>query len=1053
MSAQEGPRPPATVFDAEAPPPFGEKSRGVGERQILTALSYDLVGSTGLLESLDIEDYQELISDFQQAAKQAIESNSGMLRDMTGDGGLALFPMEMDPKDAAALAINAGLEIIASCRRVGRKKNGAELQIRVGIATSLFLINDGDSPDAPSKITGAALVTATRLQELAGPDTVTVSHDTRLLVARSYDFASQGEHIFKGFSEPQQVWRAKRPRRTVDRFFAFGRLSGPLVNRKDELQAMAACWSKVVRGQGQVLLFDGEAGIGKSRLVHEIRNATRFQRARLLLFQCLPGGSRSTLHPLLSGISRDDGETARGPSASIVNQLFREKSITDSEAIDVFSFLLGVEGAGGSLREVDLQVIRERTNWAVRRCLEQLCVAGPVIIVLEDIHWSDFTTRQLLTEAAQNVAKHPVMLVLTSRLMSVVSWLNTPNLNHVSLQPLGPQATQQAIMSRLSADAYAMLDLIERVSGGLPLFIEEICQWATENIQSAREELSSNRNLGKSSAFETVVKARLNAMGSVARIAEAASAVGDRFSLPLLCELLPDADTATIQSAFDELVKAGLLTQVSYSNPDIYGFCHALVQETIYRGLLRTPRREYHRLIFGAIKKNRNIASWIRTAALAEHAERAELIDDAIQQFVAAGHESAARSAVAEARQILEHALVLTERVSNTDMKEVLQLSAMSALGPVLTTSEGPGSPPARKLYEDGVEIARRRPMSERARWFPIFWGWWFTGTDVNGERAHALLEDIKHVDDSEAQLQARHCVWAIDFYLGLHENCIAAVDEGLPLYKVQPGSPSQTLYGGHDTKVCGLAHRGLALWFNGKPASALHSMREAKAWALQGGHVGSIAHAFNNAAMLCSYRRDFTSLRGELAAIRELTGEYQLPTLEATAQILEGWCEAMAGDAERGRDMIRAGLVKHSKLQTPEDYPVYCCMLAEAMVRTGDLDEGLGLLASASETAESSGHRYWLSEVHRRLARLRFLRGRSKDDVVEALARSLAFAAEQKSVPVLLAAYADLKASRLSPDLVRQYSGEVAEATARTEPGAPLFVNVEAAMTAGNTR
>ena len=199
-----------------------------------------------------------------------------------GDGGLALFPAEIGAKDAASLAIRAGLEIVEACRRLGVEKGRSDLHVRVGIATSMTLTLKGDVDPRRDSITGPAFAMATRLQAIAQPDRVVVSDETRKLARRSHVFSFRGAYSIKGFAEPERVWRALSHKREVDRFFAFGRLNSPLVNRTEQLDLIQQCWSEAVAGRGHVILIEGEAGIGKSRILHEVRRRTRFQRDKLV---------------------------------------------------------------------------------------------------------------------------------------------------------------------------------------------------------------------------------------------------------------------------------------------------------------------------------------------------------------------------------------------------------------------------------------------------------------------------------------------------------------------------------------------------------------------------------------------------------------------------------------------------------------------------------------------------------------------------------------------------------------------------------------------------
>ncbi|TGQ21644.1 MAG: adenylate/guanylate cyclase domain-containing protein [Mesorhizobium sp.] len=1015
------------------------------ERRVLTALCYDLVGSTELLGLLGIEDFEELILAFQTAAKGAIVSCSGTVMVEAGDGGLAVFPVDLGAKDAASLTISAGLAIVRACKLLAAEKRRSDLHVRVGVATSMTLILKGDTAAAQDTITGPAFALATRLQAIARPDTVFVCNETRNLTRRSHVFSFCGSHVIKGFAQPEQVWQALSHKRGVDRFFAFGRLTSPLIDRTDEAELIHECWNESVSGRGQVIVIEGEAGIGKSRILHEVRRRTRFQRNRLLLFQCVPGDSRSTLHPLRQAMlgNFDDGERTLTPA--LVAEVFAAHDVHDTKVVDIFSFLLGVEGARSGFQEMDPEVIREKADWAARHALQATCASGPVILIVEDIHWIDLTSKQLLRELAKLVPSFPVLLIATTR-PGFGDWLDEKS-KRVLLPPLEHADTLRAIATMWPqgkrAPAPELMELVERVTGGVPLFIEEVCQWMAENAASGREQLPQGVSLGRAAVLETVLDARLEPLGCAREVARAAAVAGSRFSPDLLSALLPEFDPGTISAALDALAEAGLV-RARHAVASVYAFRHTLIQETIYNGILRKRRQTLHQRLYAVASGNRSFVGWLTTAALADHAERGGLLDEAIGEFINAGMESSSRSAMAEARHLLEHAIALCGQVSDHDKRDALRLSAMVALGPILTAVEGPNSEHARTLYDDGVKIARRRPIAERAKWFPIYWGWWFTGSVVDGERAQAVVSDLKEVSDPEIQLQARHCLWAVDFNRGDHGGCIAAIDAGLPLYEVGQGHANATRFGGHDARVCGFAHRALSLWFSGRATSALRSMSEARRWAQQTGHVSSIAHACINDAMLSCYRRDFASLRDVIEDLRQLTALHHLPSLVVSAQIFEGWCDGNAGQLERGKDKMREGLGLHGQVQTPEDEPVYCAMLAELLARSGEISHALALLHSAVAQAEAGGSRYWLAELHRRIAQLLVLDRAAAGRVATALEKSLNTAAEQNAVPILIAAYETLSATNLAPVLLRSFNDRVEAARKSVEPGEPLIVNPE---------
>ncbi|MCA1407961.1 AAA family ATPase [Ensifer sp. IC3342] len=981
------------------------------ERRIVTALCYDLVGSTDLMHVMDIEDYQELISAFQLAATQAIASHSGVMQHQAGDGGVALFPIELEAKDAASLAIRAGLEIVESCKRVGREAGQDDLQVRVGIATSIALVREPSRESwTQEPVTGAAQAMASRLQVIAEPNSVLVSEDTRHLAGRSHAFVFQGSKELKGFTAPEKVWRALGHKIGVDRFFAFGRPGGLLINRENELNTIAQLWDSVLAGHGAVVQIEGDAGIGKSRLLREIRRRTRERRSKFLCFQCLPGGFRSTLHPLLNSfpgaMSGNGGQM--GPTAAAVRALFERNGIRDREVVDVFAYLLGAQGRNREISHEDPKAIRQRAHRAVLRALEAVCRKGPAIVAVEDIHWIDATSRDLLGEAARIVGQFPVLLITTSRLSFPSEWLDATNPTRLSLRPLDPDETKLAIRAKWPEHRLAMLpdlfDVTERISGGVPLFIEEICQWVSQNVEPDTMTLSESVKPTHVSAFEAILEARLQHLGSARDVARAAAIAGTHVTLPLLKVLLPDFGKKALANAADMLCETGFLVRVRVPGRVAYGFRHALIQETIYKATLRKQRQVLHRRLFAAVEQNRDIAAWIDTGALAEHAERAGLLEEAVPWFIAAGKECSSRSAMIEAKQHLDHALDLCGKLSAKDTAEPLQLSALIALGPVLTGLLGFNSPPARKLYEEGVEIAQRRPLSEQSQWFPIYWGWWFTGSDfrVMHDRALGVQSMLSKANEPEIQLQVNHCIWAIDFNLGNHRETQEAVKAGLALYDEKRARESRTEYGGHDAKVCGLGQLALSLWLTGRTKASDAALSRMIAFADRIAHAPSKAHSLDTEAVSAFYRDDFEGLTHVAARMADFAQKHRMQSLSGFSLLFGGWAEAHRTSLASGYATFQSGLSLLRELGVVADLPIYLYMHAMLLNLAGKIEPAIDVVDEAIRKGEETGHAYWLAELHRCRATLRARAGEHKDAVAADLRSALDIAESQGATALL---------------------------------------------------
>jgi predicted ATPase/class 3 adenylate cyclase len=973
-----------------------------GERQIVTALCFDLVGSTRLLHLLEIEDYQELMAAFQNAAKESITAHSGVMLLEAGDGGVALFPNDLGAKDAASLAIRAGLGVVEGCARVGREAARDDLHVRVGIATSVAFITEKEAEPVAS----AALAIATRLQELAFPDSVFVSDHTRDLAGRSHAFVFEGARTLKGFTVPEKVWRALGHRIDVNRFYAFGNLGGPFIGREDELRTIGNCWERVSAKGGEVLVLEGDAGIGKSRLLREVRKLTRDRRTGLFVFQCLPGGLRATLHPLVNSfagaVSGQDGQ--QGVSASAVVAAFERNGIRDAEIVETFSHLLGASGRNQLLADIDPKVVRDKARRSVFRALAALCGNGPIVLAVEDIHWIDPTSQDLLMEAARVARQLPILLVATSRLGHATGWLDAAAPTRLTLLPLDRHETRQAIEARWPEGRKALLpelyDVIERVSGGVPLFIEQIGQWVSENVAAETMNLSENVKPNHVSAFEEILDARLNRLGTARDVARAGAVAGTQFTLSLLRALLPGLGKKSLVKAADSLIDAGFLLRIRTRGPIAYGFRHVLIQETIYKALLRKHRQALHRRFYLAVSENRRAAAWVDTGTLAEHAERAGLIDSAIALYTAAGKESSSRAAMVEARHYLEHALVLCDRMGEQPATDALRLSALISLGPILTGLVGQNSPPARKLYEDGVAIARRQPTEAQSSWFPIYWGWWLTGSDfrVMHDRALQVRSMLAGAEDPEIKLQVNHCIWAIDFNLGNHRATQDAIKAGLALYEEQSAKTSRTIFGGHDAKVCGLGQLALSLWLTGQSKASDTALSKMVAFVDRISHPPSKAHSLDTEAVSAFYRDDFERLANISQRMADFAKLHEMQSLSGLSMLFAGWARAHVDSLAGGHAMFREGLTLLKSLGTVADLPIYLYMHATLLGLAGKYGFAVQVTNEAIEKARETGHAYWLAELHRCRAVLQTQVSTNPDPIIADLRSAMEIAESQEA-------------------------------------------------------
>jgi class 3 adenylate cyclase len=403
---------------AEATP---EGRPAEAERRQLTVLFCDLVGSTALAERLDPEDLRTVMQAYQAACAQVIARFEGHVAKYLGDGVVAYFGWPRAHEDDAERAVRAGLELVAAVARL-EPQAAVRLQARVGIATGLAVVGDliGEGAAREEAVVGDAPHLAARLQALAVPGTVVIGQATRRLLGGVFGLEDLGPRRLKGFAEPLAAFRVAGEGGAEGRFEA-RQSTGltPLIGRDEEIALLLHRWRQAKDGEGQVVLLSGEPGIGKSRLVREVRARLEGEPHIRMLCQCSPHHTTSPLHPVIAQLERAAGFERDDPPETRLDKLAALLARgTDrlDEAVPLVAALLGVPtGARYSLPEMSPQRQKQRALEVLVDQLEGLAAAQPVLLAYEDVHWLDATTQELLGLTIERVPRLPVLLLITMR--------------------------------------------------------------------------------------------------------------------------------------------------------------------------------------------------------------------------------------------------------------------------------------------------------------------------------------------------------------------------------------------------------------------------------------------------------------------------------------------------------------------------------------------------------------------------------------------------------------------------------------------------------------
>lgn len=910
-----------------------------GERRQLTVLFYDIVGSTSLAEADDPEDLRGALEQIHITARVVLTEHGGSLEQVMGDGGMAYFGYPVSSEDAALQAVEAAMALMEARQGIANAP-----PLRIGIATSVVVLPD--SPDALSGgklgAVGVAPNLAARLESAARAGEILVGQTTQALTARGVDFRPVDGLDLKGFPDVTRAWMPTGPSETRSRFLRDRDGSSPFTGRQGALGQLQAAWDRASQGHGAALLIEGEPGIGKSRLASEALTLVR--GARQVLLQCQPRTRDEALSAFIRmydhAYDRDDD-----PALSAAAERTAEAigALEDDETLSVAAR-------------------RDAIVAAVVTELEALAATGPLAILAEDLHWADEVTLSVLERVAGRSQDRPLLLIGTARPDPALE--ATREVWHgLMLDPIGPDEARVLVdaMARAPLGA-ATQDWIVHRADGNPLFLIELTAHVCEQMdETGKVQETSGAEV---STLRDLLATRLETAGHAKRMAQIASVIGREYPYRLLGRLAA-APRDALDADLQRLQEHGLHDPIE--NGQAYSFRHALVRDVAYDSQLRAVRRRLHGQIVDLLDSDPALGADVPEIVLAEHCLAAGRIARGLDLLLGVAEDAIRRSALRAPRAMLERVLDLAGSLDAGPPRDLLQLRAVTLLGPLVTLMDGPRA--SAHLYDLGQALYFALPLDERHAFFPVLWGWWFTASDLveQTRRSEVLIRDVPPEADPESRLQALHCGWATLFDSGAHDRCLTAISDGLTLYDEEEGRKSRYLYG-HDARVCGLGERALCGWLTGRIEDSQSAIQACEAWADETGHLSSQLHALDIATQVAFFRGDLLEIERILARLAALSGADAAPAITAKRQIFTGWMAVRAGDSGPA-EQVMEGLRQLRAFGVLEDTPFYADIAATVTAASASPEAALRPLEEEILEARNTGLTYWLPELLRRKA------------------------------------------------------------------------------------
>jgi class 3 adenylate cyclase len=960
---------PAAVVTAPAP---GAPAQVDAERRQLTVMFCDLVGSTALSTRHDPEDLRELIGGYHRAVSETVGRFDGFVAKYMGDGVLIYFGYPQAHEDDAERAVRAGLAVIAVVGQLPARK---DLRVRLGVATGLAVVGDliGEGAAQERGVVGEVPNLAARLQALSTPNTLVIGEATRRQIGRLFDLEDLGRQELAGFGEPQHAWRVLGESDEVSRFEALRSGETPLVGRGEEIELLSRRWQQAKSGEGRVVLISGEPGIGKSRLSAALSEQIGTEPYTRLRYFCSPHHQDSALYPFIAqleraaGFARDDTvETKLGRLRALLAPGAR-----DDDDIALLSELLSLPSSAADLN-LSPQRKREKLFEALLSQLEAEVRHRPVLMVFEDTHWIDPTSRELLDLAVDRVRRLPVLLLVTFRPEFQPPWSGRSHVTSLALNRLG-ERDGEALVKKLAGNAALTVDITAEIvkrTDGVPLFVEELTKAVLESPEQGNPvarvlAMTSLAAVSVPATLHASLMARLDRLGPAAKeIAQIGAVLGREFAYELI-EPVAQRDERELQAALGQLSDAELLFCRGTAPHASYLFKHALVQDAAYSTLLRGRRQELHARVAAALEEHFADLVERQPELLAHHLTAAGNTERAVDQWLNAGQHAAAQLAHLEAIRNFERGLATLAALAEGPARDGREIELQLARGLSLFTAKGFIAVEAAQAYTRARELAERQGDARQI--FTAVYGLWQSNIGsgvVKG--AHRLSDRLLQLTagaaDDGLRLQAHHSAWTTYLFAGEPAAAREHCEAGRRLYDPKRHGFHHRFYGGHDPGVCARYMSGQTHWLLGYPEKGLSLGGEALALAEQIGHPFSRATALVMNALLHLDRDEPELALLRLEAAEALAAEQRLG-LVLEPQLLRGAVLTSQGAFEEAVACLRGGLAARPGARL-RCYGL--ARLAEALVRQGEHGAALAALKEGLEEQERTGQRRWEAELHR---------------------------------------------------------------------------------------
>lgn len=928
------------------------------ELRQITAVFADLVGSTKLSTTLDIEDYHATLAEFHRCCTDIVRCHNGVPARFIGDAILACFGFPAAAENDAVRAVLAAQKIIIEIPKL-HNATSQPLSARVGIATGVVmtgeLLHEGNASFGPAS--GATLNLAARLQALAEPNSIYIDQNTRGLIPDYPSMNSIGEQKLEGFAEGQVLWRLD-PKEDEPQAVSIEQSSvdTSIIGREEELRLFSSLWNSIER-KGAFVHVSGEPGIGKSRLMNELGISLLLKPEQIYAMECRHTASLRPLHPItsliwtLSGI----GTLTEGKNRLFALRRWVEGHLKLSPVTADLVYEMIEPGDIDTISAGSQQPNMSRIFEALVLFIERLGISSPILMIVEDIHWGDPTTLEFLEYLAEQVASIKAMVVCTSRTDPKQAIGSTTSAQNIELRRLDSQQSQQLI-TELANDHDLPTDSIKLIaerSDGIPLFVEEFTKTAMEHQDNALQTGSVEVLKGLPTTLHGLLLAKLDRVKDVAEVAPVGAAIGRIFSRELLLQAI-DIPESAADAILSQLIDMELL-RLSGTTPTLrYEFKHTLVRDAAYSTMPKSRRSAVH-LRIGTLMEQRLAAGGVLPEALAYHFDLGNSPEKACKYWREAADQAHKSWAGKEAVAHIQAALRANDRAEpgrdQIDREAQLRESLRSPL--ILS---GLGASHTLSNLERLRDL--RAQQGDDAELLSVLHGLssyhLMVGRLKDARQIAAEIMGRYRVEPTEGyvvpHILARRVLGFCCFLSGDFDDALEEFGQVIQLCETADAQKIEKFY--HSDTV--LIAQCMSVWARslngGQRGLSAHLVELGAAADLEDGWCKAYAHSLIAAVYQALGDAD-ACLRHATKAM-DLSEDHGFKYWIAWCRILRGWAIARKGRADEGCAYIEEGIGEYTATGSLQFVPQARALLAEGLIRSGRIAEASQVLN------ELAGHR-----------------------------------------------------------------------------------------------